>query len=194
MTVRRLAGARLAIVGFGRVGAGVAQRARAFGMTVGCYSPAANPQALEAAGVQRHATLHAAFAAADVVSLHAALRPDTAHMLDAAAIAAMQPGVLVVNTARGALVDERALLDGLRAGRIAGAALDVLEHEPPEAGHPLLAASSGRDPSLAGRVIITPHAAWASAPAMRDMRLRAVTTARAFLLEGTLRHCVNEQP
>jgi lactate dehydrogenase-like 2-hydroxyacid dehydrogenase len=193
-TVRRLAGARLAIVGYGRVGAAVARRAHAFGMEVGCFSPRAAARALEDAGVHRYATLHAALASADAVSLHAALRPDTARMLDAAAIAAMKPGALVVNTARGGLVDERALLEGLHDGRVAGAALDVLEREPPEADHPLLAAATGRDPALAGRVILTPHAAWASAPAMRDMRVRAVETARAFLLEGTLTHCVNLAP
>jgi lactate dehydrogenase-like 2-hydroxyacid dehydrogenase len=190
-TVRRLRGSRLLIVGLGRVGAAVATRARAMGMTVLCFSPRASEEDVAAAGAERYADLHAALAASDCVSLHLALRTETARLVDRAAVAAMKPGMLFVNTARGGLVDEAALLDGLRSGRIAGAALDVLGHEPPDRDHPLVRAARGADPALAGRVIVTPHAAWASPDAMRDMRVGAVTIARDFLLGGPARNCVN---
>jgi glyoxylate reductase len=116
--------ATLAIVGFGRIGRAVAERARAFGMRV-------EP-------VGRGDDLHAALGRADVVSLHVPLTPATRHLVDASVLAAMKPTAILVNTARGPLVDQRALVSALREGGIAGAALDVTDPEPPSPGDPVL--------------------------------------------------------
>jgi glyoxylate reductase len=129
-----LEGARLAVIGSGRIGRAVARRAGGFGMEVQL--------------VGRGDDLGAALARADVVTLHAPLTAETRHLIDAAALARMRPGALLVNTARGGLVDQRALLEALRAGHLGGAALDVTDPEPLPADDPLLA--------LPG-VIVVPH-------------------------------------
>ena len=141
-----LRGRRLVLIGLGRIGAGVARLAQAFGMVVAAYDPAA----ADVDGVAREDDLTAALGRADIVSVHVPLTDATAHLVDAGFLAAMRDGAMLVNTARGELVDEGALLDALRGGRLAGAALDVLEREPPEPANPLLS-----DP----RVIVTPHVA-----------------------------------
>src|ERR1043165_3217858 len=111
-----LQGKRLGIVGMGRIGTAVAGRARAFGV--------------EVAGVRRGEPLEDLLATSDVVSLHAPLTRETAHMIDAAALAAMKRGAFLINTARGKLVDESALGDALERGQLRGAGLDVYENEP----------------------------------------------------------------
>ncbi|MEA2168187.1 MAG: glyoxylate reductase, partial [Solirubrobacteraceae bacterium] len=121
-----LAGRRLLVVGPGRIGGAVARRAEGFGMRVALAG--------------RDDDLHAALAAADVVSLHAPLTGSTRHLLDAPAFAAMKPGALLVNTARGGLVDQVALADALRSGHLAGAGLDVTDPEPLPPDDPLLQA------------------------------------------------------
>ena len=141
-----LRGRRLLLVGLGRIGARVAELARAFGMEVAAYDPAAP----DLPGVARAASLADGLAQAQVVSLHAPLLPATEGLMDAAALAAMPPGGWLVNTSRGELVDEGALLASLEAGHLAGAGLDVLRTEPPDPSDPLLAHP---------RVIATPHTA-----------------------------------
>ena len=183
--VRRLAGQSLFIVGYGAIGRAVAARARAFGLSVGAYDPAAPI----GDGVTAYGTLEAGLAEADIVSLHAMLTRETQGLIDARRIALMKRGVILVNTARGALVDLEALAQGLRDGQIGAAALDVLPTEPPS--HPLFAALSADAPWLRGRLVVTPHAAFLSAEAIRDMRRKAVETALAYLQGGELRHCVN---
>jgi glyoxylate reductase len=120
-----LRAATLAVVGPGRIGDAVAERARAFGMRV-------EP-------VGRGDDLHGALGRADVVSLHVPLTDATRHLIDAGALAAMKPTAILVNTARGAIVDQDALVAALRDGTIAAAALDVTDPEPPDPGDPLLA-------------------------------------------------------
>ena len=143
---RVLAGRRLLLVGLGRIGARVARLAQAFGMEVAAHDPAAP----DLAGVARAPSLPDALARADIVSLHLPLSESTAGLVNAAFLDALPEGALLVNTARGELVDEAALLAALEGGRLAGAGLDVLAVEPPDPGSPLLS-----DP----RVIVTPHTA-----------------------------------
>ena len=115
-------------------------------------------------------------AESDFVTVHALLSEETRGLLDAAAIARMKPGAYLINAARGPIVDERALLDALEAGHLAGAGLDVLAVEPPAADHPLL-----RHP----RVITTPHSAWYTEQAMKDLqRLLAEDVARVLAGEA----------
>ena len=111
---------------------------------------------------------------ADVVSIHCPLTPATRHLIDAAAFERMKPTAVLVNTARGAIVDERALVDALRAGSIAGAALDVYEHEPEVAGE-LLELEN---------VVLTPHLGSATRKTREEMGLLAVYALRTVLLEG----------
>ena len=141
-----LRGRRLLLAGLGRIGTRVADLARAFGMRVAAHDPAAPDHP----GVARVATLADGLRDADVVSLHAPLLPATENLIDAAALARMPPGGWIVNTARGELVDEAALLASLEAGHLAGAGLDVLRREPPDPADPLL-----RHP----RIVATPHTA-----------------------------------
>ncbi len=139
-------GRTVGLVGYGAVPGRLAPMLRAMGARVLYASRGPKPDA-----VGERVTLDALLAASDVVSLHVPLAPDTERLIDAGAIARMKPGAILVNTARGALVDEAALAEALRSGRLAAAGLDVLETEPPAAGNPLLDLDN---------VVCSPHVAW----------------------------------
>ena len=171
-----LYGKRLLLVGFGRIGLEVARRAQAFGMEVVAFDPLQPDERLAAAGVARAADLRTALAEADVVSLHLPYSPAVRNLIDAAALAAMKPTAILINTARGGLVDETALADALRAGRLRGAGIDVLEAEPPPAGHPLFAVPD---------VLLSPHSAAVTAEAMLRMAVESADNVVAALA-GTL--------
>ncbi|WP_366657831.1 hydroxyacid dehydrogenase [Fodinicurvata sp. EGI_FJ10296] len=143
-----LAGRTLLLVGFGRIGREVAVRAAAFGMTVRVYDPHVSAADMTAAGVDPVPDWRAALSEADVVSLHLPLTPDTRHLIGQAELAAMKTGSVLINAARGGLVDENALADALRSGHLAGAGIDTLEAEPPAPDHPLLAIETA---------ILSPH-------------------------------------
>ncbi len=132
-----LQGKTLGIVGFGQIGRAMAKRAEAFGMTI-VHTGRSN---------QGSVSFEELLERSDVVSLHCPLTPETRHLIDAAALRTMKPGAYLVNTTRGPVVDEAALADALEAGEIAGAALDVFEHEPDV------------EPRLLGRddVVLSPH-------------------------------------
>lgn len=168
--VRELNGMTLGIVGFGELGQGVARIAEAFGMRV---MVAQRPGDAGPPGPGRHA-LADVLREADVITLHVPLLDNTRHLIDAAALAAMKPTALLINTARGAVVDNRALADALRAGTIGGAGIDVLDVEPPPPDHPLLADDI---PNL----IVTPHSAWAGHQARQNVVDETAANIRAFL-------------
>lgn len=149
---RDIAGMRLGLVGYGPIGQAAGRLAEAVGMQVSAYAPS------------RGGSLQALLAESDVLSLHCPLTPQTRHLIDAAALAALPRGAFVVNTARGGLIDEAALLAALDSGHIAGAALDVFEGEPPAADNPLR-----RHP----RVIVTPHMAGVTAGSLVAMGVMA---------------------
>jgi phosphoglycerate dehydrogenase-like enzyme len=148
----------LGIIGLGRIGKEVALRARAFGMQVVAHDIRPDPAFAAAQGV-RYLELPALLAAADAVSLHAGLERAGRPLLGAAELASMKPGAILVNTGRGHLVDEAALAEALRAGKLMGAGLDVFQREPPE-GSPLL----GLD-----NVVLAPHMAGDTRDARRRM-------------------------
>jgi glycerate dehydrogenase len=152
-----LAGSRLGIVGYGALGRKVAAIGRAFGMQV--Y--VASRSKVDDADVTQ-LPLEELLASSDVVSLHLPLSPQTKHMIGARELASMKNSALLINTARGGLVDEAALADALSRGIIAGAGFDVLSKEPPSPDNPLLQL---RLPNF----ILTPHVAWASAGAMQTL-------------------------
>ena len=139
-------GKHLLLIGFGRIGQEVAARALAAKMTVSAFDVR---RALpDVPGVERVATLEDGLARADVVSLHVDLNPSTHHLIDAAALALMKPTAILINTARGGVVDQAALTQALLDGRVAGAGLDVLETEPPDPNDPILHLAN---------VVILPH-------------------------------------
>ncbi|HEU4851494.1 MAG TPA: D-2-hydroxyacid dehydrogenase [Telluria sp.] len=166
--IRDLAGSTLGIVGYGALGQAVARIGRAFGMEIAVTSrsPVADP------GV-RQLALDALLRESDVVTLHAPLTDATRNMIGAAELAQMKPSAILLNTARGGLVDEGALADALRRNVIAGAAFDVLSVEPPPPDNPLLAL---RQPNF----ILTPHCAWGSAQAMQRLADILVDNIEAF--------------
>jgi glyoxylate reductase len=128
---RKLAGKVLGIVGMGRIGQAVAHRARAFGLEIAYTNRKRLPEALERIlGARYVADVDALMAEADILSLHCPLTEETRHLVDARRIGLMKPGSSIVNTARGELIDQEALIAGLESGHLAGAGLDVYPEEP----------------------------------------------------------------
>ena len=164
--VHRFRDQTVGVLGFGRIGSAFAAKARGFGVRVIACDPLIDAGIMRAAGVEP-VDLETLFRASDFVSLHAPLNDQTRHIVNASTLALMKPGAYLVNTARGGLVDEAALLTALRAGQLRGAGLDVLSAEPPPKDNPVLVALLA-DP----RVFVTPHFAWYSEEAMVDMRAR----------------------
>lgn len=156
--VRELAGKRIGIVGYGELGRGVARVAESFGLEVlVARRPGGEDQRPD------RLPLDELLGAADIVTLHCPLTPATRNLIGAREIGLMRPDALLINTARGGIVDEAALAAALRAGRLGGAGFDVLSVEPPREGNPLL------EPGIPN-LILTPHTAWAS----REARQRVI--------------------
>jgi lactate dehydrogenase-like 2-hydroxyacid dehydrogenase len=191
--IPRLRGKTFGVLGMGRIGTAAARRAAAFGLRIVFYDPYLPDGAELGLGFERVDSVAALAAAADVLSLHAPLNQETHNIVNASVLAAMKPSAVLVNTARGGLVDVDALTAALRQGRIAGAALDVLPEEPPVRGYALLDAVRAHEPWTVGRVVITPHAAWYSQSSYVDMRSKAARTIREVLEGKPPRNCVNRQ-
>jgi lactate dehydrogenase-like 2-hydroxyacid dehydrogenase len=189
--VKRLRKCVFGVVGLGRIGLAAARRAQGFGMDVWFYDPL-QPSGYElATGYKRARTLEELIKVADVVSVHTPLSEATTGMLDAKAFAAAKPGLVVVNTARGPIVDLDALYDALKSGQVAGAGLDVLPKEPMDQNHKLIRAWLDREPWLEGRLTLSPHAAFYSPDANDDLRRKTIETVLDHLETGELRNCVN---
>jgi len=190
--VRRLRGRVFGVIGLGRIGIATALRAKSFGMTVVAYDPYVSRGTEIAVGVERVESLEELLAKSDVVSVHCPLTDETRNMINAKTLAAMKPEAILINTARGAVVDVPAVLDALRANTLAGAGLDVLPAEPPRADDAIaLAYRGGTDPLVGHRLIVTPHAAWSSPESVHDARRLSVETAMLYLRHGKLRNLVN---
>lgn len=166
--IRDLAGSRLGLLGYGALGKSVAHLARAFGMQVAVH----NRSPINEEGVTE-VSLAELLATSDVLSLHLPLTDKTRNIIGAKELASMKPTALLINTARGGLVDESALADALTQGVIAGAGFDVLSKEPPQADNPLLQL---RLPNF----ILTPHTAWASGEAMQLLADMLIDNVEAF--------------
>lgn len=153
----------LGLVGFGRIARQLAPKAQGFGMRVIAYDPYLDESAVQSAGAEK-VNLDDLLAQADVISFHCALTDETRHMLGAEQFEKMKPSAIVVNTARGGLIDHSALCQALTTGQIGGAGLDVTDPEPIPADDPLLKLEN---------VTITPHSAHASIPALMALLMRS---------------------
>ncbi|MPZ21074.1 MAG: dehydrogenase [Luteitalea sp.] len=176
-----LCGKTLGLVGFGRIGREVAKRARAFDTRVVYFDPEVLGPAPAELDVTDAPSLHALLAAADIVSLHVPLHAGSRHLIDREALRSMKPGAVLINTSRGGLVDEAALVDALLSEHLAGAALDVLEREPPAPDHPLL---------YMEQVLITPHIAAGTRDALRTKMRAAFTNLLRFTCGEPPQHVV----
>lgn len=166
-----LAGKKLGIIGYGRIGRLVAEMARGLGMEVLISArPGSSGPVPEG-----RLSLNDLLARADIVTLHCPLTPQTRNLIDGRALALMKPSAFLINTARGALVDQESLIGALREGRLAGAALDVLTQEPPSADHPIILAAQELT-----NLLVTPHCAWSAREARQRLLDEVVENILAF--------------
>jgi len=191
--VRRQKGLTFGVVGLGRIGLTAARRAAAFDMKVVFYDPYLPNGVDLATGYERVRTLAELARRSDIVSIHAPLSEETRNMIGGEFFAAAKDGMLLVNTARGPIVDLDALFAALKSGKVGGAGLDVLPVEPADPRHPLVEAFNRREPWLEGRLILTPHAAFYSPSALEDMQRKAIEVCVNYLRDGELMNCVNRE-
>ena len=176
-----LRGKTLGVVGLGRIGGYVAQVAHAFGMTIIAYDPFVAPQ--RAVELQaRLLPIEQLLQEADIITLHVALTDETRHLLNAQRIKLMKPTAFLVNTARGELVDEQALVAAVKEKRIGGAAIDVFAEEPLPKDSPLRGLE---------RVLLTPHLAASTSEAQKRVAIEICTAVREALLRGDLSTAIN---
>jgi D-3-phosphoglycerate dehydrogenase len=178
LTGFELHGRTLGLLGLGSIGSLVTQIARGFGMQVLVTDPALDAEQVAAVG-GRKVELDELLAGSDVLSLHVPLIPPTRHIIDAAALARLRPGAVLINTSRGGLVDEQALADALRAGRLRGAALDVLEAEAVDMKDPL--AHNTLPIAELDNLIVTAHVAGQTEESLREVGRAAIACIRQAL-------------
>jgi phosphoglycerate dehydrogenase-like enzyme len=181
--VRRLSSMTVGIVGLGRIGTAAALRFKAFGCRIVFFDPYLANGVDLALGLSRAATLADLLRQSDILSLHVPLTRETRGMIGADEIALLPQGAVIVNTARGPVLDLTAVEAGLRSGHLAGAGLDVMPVEPPVEPVPeLLSAYRARESWLDGRLVVTPHSAFASPEAYEDIKRKSAETMRAVLI------------
>jgi len=178
---RELYGKNLGIVGLGNIGRIVADRARGLRMNVLAYDPCGTQETAQALGV-RLLSLDELLAEADIVTLHVPLMDATRNIIDATAIGKMKQGSLLINAARGGLVDEASVVEALKTGHLAGAAFDVYETEPPAGDHPLLGLE---------QVILTPHLGASTTEAQDNVAVAVAQQIIEFLTTGTVANAIN---
>jgi D-3-phosphoglycerate dehydrogenase len=170
--IHRLRGQTLGLVGFGNIPRALAPKAKAFGLRVLACDPFVAPEAFTSLGVEG-VGFDELLGSSDFISTHAPLNPQTRGLFNADVISKMKPGAKLINTARGPIVDETALIEALDSGRLGGAALDVLETEPPPKDSPLI----GRP-----NVVLTPHTAFYSVEALEELQTKCATDVARVLL------------
>jgi D-3-phosphoglycerate dehydrogenase/(S)-sulfolactate dehydrogenase len=178
---REIAGKTLGVVGIGNIGSVLVDRARAMKMKVIAYDPFITPEAAAKLGATL-VDLERLWREADVISLHVPLTAQTRHLVDATTIAKMKRGTIVVNCARGGIVDERAIAEALASGHLGGAALDVFEKEPPPADHPLFAQKG---------FVCTPHIGASTEEAQSAVAIALAEQLVAYLRDGVVQNAVN---
>lgn len=182
-------GCTVGVIGTGKIGCLMAAPMKALGCQLLGYDVSENPAFRAAGGV--YTSLNELLEQSDIISLHCPRTPETTHIINRDTISQMKPGAFLVNTARGGCVDADAVLWGIESGKLRGAALDVLEVEPPTGSEPLIAA--WRDPNHPAhhRVIINPHAAFYSEEGLDDMRIKGSENCRRILMGKKPRNVVN---
>jgi D-3-phosphoglycerate dehydrogenase len=182
-TIRRMAGRTLGIIGCGRIGSKVAQRANALGLKVIAYDKYRSEDELRAIGVEPR-SFDEVLSESDFISLHTPLDPSTRHLIDAAALAKIQPHAMLINTSRGGVIDQEALIRVLEEGRIAAAGLDVFEDEPLAADHPLRKLE---------HVTLTPHVAAWSEDSIELLRVEMCENVADWIKTGWIEKIVNPE-
>ena len=172
----------LGLVGFGRIAQALCRMARAIGFQVWAHDPYIEKSRIQKRGAKPISLKHL-IAGADFISLHLPLTAKTRHIINAERLREMKATSFLINTARGELVDEKALQHALMEGRIGGAGLDVMEHEPPNSDHPL---------RFSERVVITPHCAWYTKRSQIELRQKACAEVIRVLRGGVPKHLVNK--
>jgi D-3-phosphoglycerate dehydrogenase len=172
----------LAILGMGRIGGEFARRAMGFGMRVVAYDPYLAASKAKNMRVELCETVDDAVIQADFITLHMPKTPETTHLINAERINKMKPGVRIVNCARGGLIDEAALLQGIKDGKVAGAALDVFEDEPPSADYELLSREE---------MVFTPHLGASTEEAQENVGIEIAEAIRDRLLHGAVVNAIN---
>jgi phosphoglycerate dehydrogenase-like enzyme len=186
VTMRRAAGLNCLVLGFGRIGRAFAARAAALGMNIGGVTRGDKADPADTASYRQFATLEEGLAWADIVSLHLPLTEATADLIDAARLRQMKPDALLINTARGGLVNMTAVVAALKENRLGGVGLDVFPVEPLPAADPLVQGLIQGAAWAQGRVVLTPHVGGVSPQALEELRRRSVETARDYLVDGVL--------
>ena len=189
--VRRIRGSTFGAIGMGRIGTAIARRASAFDMKVIYYDPYVPEGHDLGLGLERVNSLETLLGRSDIVSLHVPLSDETRNIINAERLAQMKPGGILINIARGGLVDVDAVEKALRSNHLAAAALDVLPKEPPVPAPALLQAWQNEEPWLAGRFAVTPHAAFYSEAGYVDMRTFSAEIIVDYFENGRLRNNVN---
>ena len=177
-----LQGKTIGIFGMGRIGTEIARRAMAFGMRPVAYDPYLSPSRARSLQVELFEDLNDVLARADFLTMHMPLTPETKHLINAERIAKMKSGVRIVNCARGGLIDEQALYEALKTGKVAAAALDVYETEPPPADFPLRSLPN---------IVFTPHLGASTTEAQESVGIEIAESIRSVLLDGVIRNAVN---
>jgi lactate dehydrogenase-like 2-hydroxyacid dehydrogenase len=188
---KRLSACVFGVVGLGRIGTAAALRAKAFGMDVVVYDPYISNGSELAVGVRRVHSLTELFSQCDIVSLHAPLSAETEKLINAEVLAASKPGLVLINTARGPIIDLDALYEALRADQIQAVGLDVLPVEPADPDHPLIKAWADGEDWIDHRLLLTPHSAFFTPESVYDMRFKGGEVALTYLQQGRLQNCVN---
>ena len=177
-----LNGKTLAILGMGRIGTEFARRAMAFGMRVVAYDPYLSPSRAQILRVELMQTVEEAVADADFITMHMPLTKETKYLLNGERLAKCKKGVRIINCARGGLVEEAALVEALKSGHVAGAALDVYETEPPAKDHPILSLPN---------VVLTPHLGASTAEAQENVGIEVAQLLKDALVDGIVANAVN---
>ncbi len=188
----RLSVARMGIIGLGRIGTAMALRCKAFGMDVTFYDPYKSNGSDLSVGIKRAESIEEIFAESDIISLHVPLTSETTNMINADVLSNAKPGLVLINAARGEVVDLDALHDAMKSGQIGGAGVDVLSEEPANLECPLVAAWHQGEEWIRDRLLITPHSAFYTPQSLYDMRTKGITVALKYLQTGRLENCVND--
>ncbi len=189
----RLSEAKIGVVGLGRIGTAMTLRCKAFGMDVSFYDPFKSNGSDLALGIKRVDSLEALFANSDIITVHVPLSDETHNLIDAEVLSHAKKGLVLINAARGEVVDADALFEALKSGQVGGAGLDVLPEEPSNMSHPLIAAWHAEEDWIVDRVLITPHSAFYTPQSLFDMRTKGITVALKYLQTGRLENCVNQE-